>query len=263
MGSLTIDDIDVYLISLARAKGRRADMERRLQDTGLSYTVFDAVDGRDQFEALAHEYDADGYAKNMGQNLLPGKVGCYQSHLSVWRRLVAGSSKAALIIEDDIVFHDNFRDALSAGLDICDHWDVLRFNAVRAKLPVCQGNVGPYQLNAYVGPFTGNGTYLIKSDVAERLLPNLLPQVRALDHELNRFFVYDYRQRGLEPFASHPDDGGESQITGTQFTAVRKLPKWKRLPYYRGKAMNYFRRAWYLFRTGALPGSQRDLKAPN
>jgi glycosyl transferase family 25 len=38
---------------------------------------------------------------------------------------------------------------------------------------VSQGKLGRYTLNAYIGPFTGNATYLLKKDVAKRLLPGL------------------------------------------------------------------------------------------
>lgn len=257
--SLTRDDLLIVLISLERATKRRAEMEARLEALGLSYIWFKGIDGRARFEEFADQYDAAAYRRNMGQTLLPGKVGCFQSHIAVWRMLLERNKKAALILEDDIVFHDDFLAALDSGLAISDQWDTLRFNAIRAKLPVSQGRIGPYRLNAYVGPFTGNGTYLIHREVAQRLLPGLRVQARALDHELNRFFTHDFRQRGLEPFASHPDDAGESQITGTAYGAVKKLPRWQRLPYYRGKLGNYLRRALYLWRNGALPGSHKDL----
>ena len=99
----------------------------------------------------------------------------------------------------------------------------MRFNAIRAKLPVTQGTLGNYRLNAYIGPFTGNACYLIKRDVASKLLSELWPQTRALDHELNRFFVHDYRQRGLEPFASHPDDQNVSTIRNFVVSARPEL----------------------------------------
>jgi glycosyl transferase family 25 len=62
--------------------------------------------------------------------------------------------------------------------------------------------------------------------------------------------VHDYRQIGLEPWASHTDDGGNSSITGTGFALVRKFRWYRRLPYYRLKAANYVRRAWWLARRG-------------
>ena len=135
----------------------------------------------------------------------------------------------------------------------CGGWDTLRFNCIRAKMPVAQATRGAYTFNAYIGPFTGNATYLLHKATAQKILPNLWPQTRAFDHELNRFFRHDFRQLGLEPFSSHVDDGGDSSITGTNFALVEK-PHWtKRLPHYRLKAANYFRRFAYLVRKGMWP----------
>lgn len=256
---LTFDDLPVWLINLPRDGERRTAMTRQLDALGSTYTVFDAVDGRAEEERLLAQADEAAYRRNMGSTLLPGKLGVYASHLAVWERLAASDDEVALILEDDVVFHDDFREAVETALKAHAHWDLIRFNCIRAKMPVTQGTVGRYRVNAYVGPFTGNAAYLIKGEIAARLLPGLRPQTRALDHELNRFFLHDYRQRGLEPFASHPDDQNVSTITGVGFQKVRKFPWHQRLPHYRLKASNYFRRAAYLARTGALPGSKKPL----
>ncbi len=260
--TLTRADIGTWLINLERAETRRAAMLPRMEALGIPYKLFAAVDGRAEAEALERDVDRAAYERNTGGILLPGKMGCYHSHLRVWRELVASDHPVALILEDDVVFHDDFLDSVDAALSVADHWDAVRFNAIRAKIPVTQGTVGPYRLNAYIGPFTGNGAYLIKREVAQRLLPRLLPMTRPFDHELNRFFLHEYRQRGLEPWSSHVDDEGESTITGTQFGDVRKFPKHKRLPFYRLKAGNYLRRFAYLRRTGAWPGSTAPLETP-
>ena len=250
--SLTRADLGVWLINLDRDTDRRAAMERQLGALGLPYTRFAAINGKEQAETLARRADAAAYARNMGSPILPGKMGCYASHVTVWEAFIASDHPVALILEDDVVFHDDFLSALDLALAHADTWDTLRFNCIRAKLPVRQARLGRYDLNAYLGPFTGNAAYLIHRDVARRILPNLWPQTRAFDHELNRFFRHDFRQFGLEPFPSHVDDGGDSSITGTNFALVKK-PHWtKRLPHYRLKAANYLRRGWWLLRNGYL-----------
>ncbi|MGO4909318.1 glycosyltransferase family 25 protein [Pseudorhodobacter sp. W20_MBD10_FR17] len=251
---MQIKDLGIWLINLPRDEQRRAAMEIQLKVLGLRWQLFEAVDGKARENELLSGADEIAYRRNMGSSLLPGKLGVYASHLAVWDALIESDHEIALILEDDVVFHEDFIESLATAIEGRDHWDLVRFNAIRAKLPVTQGTLGRYRLNAYVGPFTGNACYLIKRDVAARLLPGLRPQTRACDHELNRFFVHGYRQRGLEPFASHPDDGNVSTITGTGFAKVRKFKWYKRLPHYRLKAANYFRRFFYLVKTGALPG---------
>jgi glycosyl transferase family 25 len=255
-----IKELPIWLINLPRDEKRLTAMEAQFAKMGLQWQLFEAVDGKEHEMELLSATDEAAYQRNMGSTLLPGHLGVYASHLAVWDKLVASRHEIALILEDDVVFHDDFLVALASAISVRDHWDIVRFNAIRAKLPISQGTIGSYQLNAYVGPFTGNAAYLIKREVAERLLPGLRRQTRALDHELNRFFVHDFRLYGLEPFASHPDDGNVSTINGVDFGRVRKFKWYRRLPYYRLKAANYFRRFFYLARKRTLPGSQAQLK---
>ena len=257
--NLTREKVGVWLINRRQDVDRRAAMVEQFRRFGLDYTIFPAIDGRAEYERLGVRVDGEAYRRNMGTAILPGKMGVYASHVAVWEALCGSSFDAGLIFEDDVIIHDDFMEAFDTALRISSHWDLIRFCCIRAKLPISQGRAGRYRLNAYVGPFTGNAAYLVRREAAARMLPGLWPQTRALDHELNRFDVHDYRLRGLEPFSCHPDDGGVSTITGERFSLVEK-PRWhKRLPYYRLKSGNYLRRAWWLLRRRSIPGSSRTL----
>ncbi len=257
--SLTRADIGIWLINLDRDTARREAMEQQLNQLGLPFQRFSAIYGKDHRDTLIRRADEAAYQRNMGSNLLPGKLGVFASHTAVWEAFLETDHKAALILEDDVVFHDDFLESLDTALAGSAHWDTVRFNCIRAKLPIRQGRLGRYHLNAYLGPFTGNAAYLIHRDAAARILPGLWPQTRALDHELNRFFKHDFRQFGLEPFSSHVDDGNVSTITGASFGLVEKPHFLKRLPYYRLKAANYFRRGWWLAKNNRLFPSQKVL----
>jgi glycosyl transferase family 25 len=246
------ENLGVWLINLPKDSDRRKTMMSQLTKLGIEATLIEAVNGKERADELAQRVDSTAYARNMGQPLLPGKMGVYASHVGVWEAFLASDKEVALILEDDVVFHDDFLRALETALSERSRWDLIRFNCIRAKMPVSQGTKNGYSFNAYIGPFTGNACYLITRELAAKLLPNIWPQTRAMDHELNRFFRHDYRQIGLEPFASHPDDGGVSTITGADFNKVKK-PHWtKRLPHFRLKAANYLRRFWWLFRNRML-----------
>lgn len=240
--------LPVHVISLARAVDRRERVAEQFARLGIPYRIFEGVDGRAEEARLLERTDRAAWSRNMGGPIAPGHLGCYASHVALWEEIGRGPDDAALICEDDIVLHDDFPAALAAALAIRDRWDILRFARIRAKLPIVQGTVGPYRLNAYAGPFTGNACYLIKRDLAARLARDFWPIRRAHDHELNRFFAYDFKLMGLEPFAAHPEDRGESFITGKAMSEARKFPFYRRLPYYRQKAANYARRILWLAR---------------
>ncbi len=241
-----------YLINLPRSVARRKQMEARLSAIGLDYRLFPGVDGKAEWDRLAPTLDATAFRRNVGRPVLPGEIGVYHAHLDVWRDFLASDADVALVMEDDVVFHPEFRAALDAALSARDQWDLLKLNRIRAKQPIRQASVGNWVLNAYLGPATGTGAYLITRDLAERILPRMLPITRPIDHELDRIHIHDFRHFGLEPWPSHVDDGNESTITGTAFSAVRKAPWFRRLPMYGVRWGNLFGKAAYLARNGRL-----------
>jgi glycosyl transferase family 25 len=255
--------IPVWLINLPRATKRRAEMEERLASLDIDYTLFPGIDGKAEEERLRKLVDVPAFERNMGRAILMGGIGCYNSHLEIWRLFLKTDARVALVIEDDVIFHDDFLEAVKTGIAGAAHWDFLKLNCIRAKLPVRQGKLGRYDLNAYIGPATGTGAYLIKRETAALLLEGMLPITRATDHEINRFFKHDFRLLGLEPFPSHPEEGNVSLITGTNNGDVVKFRGLARLPYYRLKAANYLRRAFWLAKKGFLiprPGRELTLE---
>lgn len=256
----TLGGLPVWLINLPRATARRQRMEQRLAALGLEFNLFAGVDGIAEKARLLANTDVTAFERNMGRKVLIGELGCYHSHLGVWEDFLASGHAVALILEDDVIFHDDFLDMVRLSLQAQKHWDYLKLNCIRAKLPISQGKIGPYRLNAYLGPATGTGAYLIKRETAAKLLTAMRHVTRAIDHEINRFFVHDFRLRGLQEFPSHLEDGESLIATGPGgYSAVKKFVWYKRLPNYGLRAGNYLRRLIWLGLRGELIAKDADL----
>jgi glycosyl transferase family 25 len=251
-GAQTLRGLMVLLINLPRSTDRRARMEQRLTDLGLAYELQTAVDGKAEWDRLLPTVDVAAFERHVGRDVLPGETGCYHAHLQAWRRFLASDAQVLLVLEDDMVFHDDFVDALRIALRGRAHWDMLKLAKIRAKQPVCQGRLGPYRLNAYIGAATGFGAYLVQRDTAQRVLPALLPITAPIDRALEQVHRYDIRHFGLEPFPSHPQDEGQSTITGERFSAVKRYPLSRRWTKYAEQTGNLLRRVVYLGRQGRL-----------
>lgn len=242
----------IWLINLPRSVERRERMDAQLESMGLDYKRFLAVDGREEWNNLVSSIDLEAFRLNVGREVMPGEIGAYFSHMGVWQELVDSHYEVALVLEDDVVFHEDFLGALHMAMVHQDEWDFLKLNKIRAKKPVLQREIGPYALNAYAGPATGLGAYLIHRGLAERLLETMLPIRRPIDHELDLVHVHDFRHFGLEPFPSHVDDGNESTITGSNFGNVRKWSVYRRLPTLWLRFKTRLARVAYLKRKGRL-----------
>jgi len=89
--------LKVFVISLQTSLDRRSRVTDMLKAIGLEFEFFDAVDGR----SLDHK---SYVAPDAPWELLPGEVGCYLSHLGVWRKVVNERVEVSLVLEDDALF---------------------------------------------------------------------------------------------------------------------------------------------------------------
>jgi glycosyl transferase family 25 len=252
MSANTLAGLMVLLINLDRSAHRRVQMEQRLADLGLAYTRLPAVDGKAHWAELVASVDVPLFERQVGRDLMMGEIGCYHSHLRAWQALIDSDCHTLLVLEDDVVFGEDFLPALREALDRRDLWDMLNLNKIRAKQAVRQAQLGPYALNAYMGPLTGMGAYLISRQTAQRLLPDMLPITLPIDLELDRVHRHRIRRYGLEPFPSHVDDEDQSTITGQAFSGVRKHVWYRRMPTFKRRLRDLVAKQWYLLRTGQL-----------
>lgn len=259
---MDVHSLPVWLINLDRAKERRLQMEERLGTLGLEYKRFQAIDGRKDWDRLRPSVDISAFRRNVGRDVMPGEIGASHSHLEVWRQLAASDFEIGLVLEDDVVFHEDFIEAVDAALSVKDAWDFLKLNKIRAKQPVCQARIDRWQLNAYLGPATGLGAYLIRRDLAERLIVACLPIRRPIDRELDRLHVHRFRHLGLEPFPSHVDDGNVSTITGVNYAQVERFSWYRRLPRYLDGIFTLIGKAVWLIRQGQFRSGLRGRNLP-
>lgn len=240
----SVERLSAWYINLDRSTERRRDMEAGLAALNLPFVVnrFAAVDGKADPGLRDRFVDTKTFRRQMSRDILPGEIGVFLSHLRVWEAFLETGAEVALIMEDDVVFHDDFVPALEVALAESGRWDMLKLNRIRAKVPVTQFRSGGYDFNLYLGPATGFGAYLMTRGLAQKLAGAVLPIRQPIDYEATRWWAHDFRLLGMEPFPSHVEDGGLSTINGLRLEAPPKPPKYKRLNNYALRGGNYLRR---------------------
>ena len=108
-----MDQIPCFVVNLATALERRSAMQALLSRHGIRPTWFDAVDGRVMSgDALARCVDARRADIAYGP-MSRGEIGTSLSHLEIYRRMVEQEVPCAVILEDDVLLADDFRDLLA------------------------------------------------------------------------------------------------------------------------------------------------------
>lgn len=103
-------EFKVYCISLKRRGDRRERISKRLNELGIEFEYFDAVDGN---------------LLDVNSKLPKGAIGCNVSHINLYQRL-RDESKPILVLEDDVEFVDDFIQQFNS-IKIPGDWALLYF----------------------------------------------------------------------------------------------------------------------------------------
>ena len=123
-----------YLISLERRPDRRDRALRELGEAQIGgVNVFPAFDGRAAGLVSPQSYSGRHVAQT---TMSLGEVGCYLSHLSLWKQARARGLSSMAIFEDDIKFVPESHSRLQQFLkDVPADWDILHFGHMHRYTP--------------------------------------------------------------------------------------------------------------------------------
>lgn len=154
----------VFVISLEGSVERRARMSAMLHQCGLDFEFFAAVNGR----ALDHK---TFLASDALLDLLPGEVGCYLSHLAVWRKVVDDGIDQALVLEDDAILDPQAVPVVHACANLPERWDAIRLSSTEKQVGLVVRVInGKFRLILPLKNPSGLVGYLISGSGARRML---------------------------------------------------------------------------------------------
>lgn len=237
-----------YLINLDRAEDRLAFMSEELSRMGLPFERVSAIDGRNIAFPIP-EFDAVAYRRCHGRQANPSEVGCYLSHIECARRLLASGEPHALILEDDLIFPEDFGDLLRASLSVEATWDILRLSTVNTGRKYPFLDITPKRsLAVALTREKGSGAYIVNRRAARWMVEKLVPM--RLPYDL----AYDLEHlAGLRAVFVTPVPVDQMTNFPTQIQLGRqryRLPWWRRLSIYPYRA--WFEVTRFLFRAGSL-----------
>lgn len=112
------NNINIYVISLARSPERKINVNKQLN--GINFKYFEAVDGKnltDNQKELEKKYVEPG-------SLNPGQIGCLLSHVLLWKQIIQSQMQHTLVLEDDITVVHPFNDIINKLINI-KNYDII------------------------------------------------------------------------------------------------------------------------------------------
>lgn len=126
-----------FVVNMKKSVERREHIKTQFQDLGLDCKFFTAINGCELSEEdLTQVKNEDrvevplrfGCKVILLNKLTQGEIGCALSHLRLYQHILDLGLERALILEDDVVIHPDFKVALENLDCITEDWDIVNFS---------------------------------------------------------------------------------------------------------------------------------------
>ncbi|MEE8601602.1 glycosyltransferase family 25 protein [Euzebya tangerina] len=189
----------VVVLSLPTATERRRRFEASVPTCSLPWSFFDAHTGLDP----ALTYDDRAARRAKGRSLTAGEIGCYSSHLGIWRQLLAGEDQAYIVLEDDVIADWLFLRALADHRPVDHGISYLRLyykrtpRYVERQRPFLTRSTALIEL---LDPAFGTQAYYIARPAARHFLARFSTVSRPIDDQLDRYWEHGVPNYSVFPF---------------------------------------------------------------
>jgi GR25 family glycosyltransferase involved in LPS biosynthesis len=172
--------LPMYVISMRPE--RYNGMIQRMQNWAPLLTLFPATDGR------KIDYGVWKHRLNTTDVLTRGRIGCYESHVRVWKCIVDSRLPHALVLEDDanIVYTQDTIDRLQQMIRELEHveWDIVYIGNVQLHPFKRQVSEHLYEMSNWEGTYT----YYINQNCARIFYEYAFPIEKAVDIYMAELF---------------------------------------------------------------------------
>lgn len=199
-------------------------MQQRLAGSGLEVEFVEALDGR--------QVDRRDYPT--ASELSDGELGCYLSHVAVWRRLADSDRDCAIVLEDDVELSSDLAAQCAEFSSLPERPDMVRIASVKKPVGIEIRTLASRRrvLLPTEHPSGCQGYWLTRSG-AEKFLRCLSTPSIAIDCAIDRYWRHDLCLFLLDPPAVKEQAGLASTIgvrshNHRRNRLARKLEEWQR-----------------------------------
>ncbi|ESW59845.1 MAG: hypothetical protein Q27BPR15_15175 [Rhodobacter sp. CACIA14H1] len=214
----------LYLfINLEQDQSRRSLMQRSASRLGLTFQRVSAFDLQRLGKEPTQHAKSTGY-RNERWGLRPFEIAVFESHRRAWSIFLQSDAELCVVMEDDLLFAEFFRDAIDAAAKVGDRFDIVKIN--HSVQPRLMGRPKSISNGHILRPILENvsdaGCYLLTRHAAKVLLQRSQGYSSHLDDFV---FSPDRRLRTFQLFQPacgqiiHLDDVAKS----TDFTVSTRL----------------------------------------
>jgi glycosyl transferase family 25 len=212
--------LTTYVINLAGSDQRWERTSSRLQELGIPFERFEAVDGRVNPHPLFSRYDDELRERYRRKELSGGELGCFASHYLLWQKCTE-LNKPIVVLEDDLIINTTLNEALKIAEQEIDQLKYLRLAGTYPKPKSFKKlkAIGQFDLTDHIRGPAGTLGYVITPEASEALIRHAEKWFIAVDDYMDRYWWHGVDCYSLMPF---PIEVAENE---SDIVRVKKEPQ--------------------------------------
>jgi glycosyl transferase family 25 len=205
--------IKTFVINLKDSNTRRDSLTQRLEQLGINFELFEAIDGRRDKHPFFEKYDDNKRIKYRRKKLSGGELGCFASHYLLWQKCIE-LNHPIIVMEDDIIVENLFIEAVKITEKYIDKLSCLRLSAVslhrRPYLKVKA--IGSFNLADHIRGPAGTQCYALSPLAAKAFIDAAETWFLPVDDYMDRYWSHGIDCYSLMPFPVKLADVGSEMI---------------------------------------------------
>lgn len=182
---------NIYCINLQDNMDRFSLVEKKAQRANLKISRFSAVDTRNglfmRYKEFIHPHSLSDiyYAlrnkhRLHDSDLTSGAVGCYLSHMSIYKAALSRGEKMIIVFEDDALIPMNFKHQLLQKIKtLPSKWDML----LLGWIPTDRKTVREHRMYSRIHSYILMHAYVINESGMKKMIQYGMPTIRKqIDH---------------------------------------------------------------------------------
>jgi len=201
----------VFVISLKRSKERRIRIEKQLNNMGIKFDFFDAVDGSEESFKYHDKSSPQKTKLRYGYALTSSEIACYASHRLTWEKCIQ-LNEPIIILEDNCNIDDSFKLIFN---DFHEHITKYQFiklfiyfdRKIRKVIDKVDDEINLVQ---YHKRGAGAQGYILTPSIAKKLIDNSTEFIEPIDNYMEKPW-----RHGVKTYYVHPNMVRRAKIKST------------------------------------------------
>lgn len=181
--------LPIYVIHIESATERAEIIKTQFEKIGINFIFFPAINGHtDPDHPLFKHYNKAKHFKRKGRSLSLGELGCFASHYSLWKKCIE-KDKPIIILEDDILLLENFRDFYYISEEISNKYSFLWLHKnYRNNEKIAIENIDNFSIVKFKRDYFCAQGYMLTPKAAQKLLSYCEEWFYPVDDQMARFY---------------------------------------------------------------------------